>query len=43
VVQALATGYLWPNYGDAYPYVILVLVLVLRPQGLVRTVSGVRY
>jgi branched-chain amino acid transport system permease protein len=43
VAQALATGYLWPNYGDAYPYIILVLVLVLRPQGLVRTVSGVRY
>jgi branched-chain amino acid transport system permease protein len=43
IVQALATGYLWPNYGDAYPFVILVLVLALRPQGLVRRVTGVRY
>lgn len=43
IVQAMATAYLWPNYGDAYPFVILVLILALRPQGLVRTVTGVRY
>ena len=43
IVQALATTYLWPNYGDAYPFVILVVVLAVRPQGLVRMVTGVRY
>lgn len=43
VAQALATAYLWPNYGDAYPFVILVVVLAVRPQGLVRAVTGVRY
>jgi branched-chain amino acid transport system permease protein len=43
IAQALATGYLWHNYGDAYPYMILVVVLAVRPQGLVRMVGGVRY
>ncbi len=43
VFQALATAYVAPNYGDAYPFLILVLVLALRPQGLVRMVTGVRY
>jgi branched-chain amino acid transport system permease protein len=43
ITQQLATGYISPNYADAYPYLILVLVLIVRPQGLVRMVSGVRY
>jgi branched-chain amino acid transport system permease protein len=43
IAQALATAYLWPNYSDAYPFLILVIVLAVRPQGLVRMVSGVRY
>lgn len=43
VVQAMATGYLSPEFGDAYPFLILVLVLAIRPQGLVRSVTGVRY
>ena len=43
VIQALATAYVNPNYGDAYPFLILVIVLAVRPQGLVRMVSGVRY
>ncbi len=43
VFQALATAYIAPNYGDAYPFLILVLVLAIRPQGLVRMVTGVRY
>jgi branched-chain amino acid transport system permease protein len=43
VIQALATAYVAPNYGDAYPFLILVLVLAIRPQGLVRMVIGVRY
>jgi len=41
--QALATAYVNPNYGDAYPFLVLVLVLAIRPQGLVRMVTGVRY
>lgn len=43
VFQALATAYIAPNYSDAYPFLILVLVLAIRPQGLVRMVTGVRY
>jgi branched-chain amino acid transport system permease protein len=43
VFQALATAYVNPNFGDAYPFLILVIVLAVRPQGLVRMVSGVRY
>jgi branched-chain amino acid transport system permease protein len=43
VVQALATAYVSPDYNDAYPFLILVLVLAVRPQGLVRVVTGVRF
>jgi branched-chain amino acid transport system permease protein len=43
IAQALATAYIAPNYSDAYPFLILVIVLAVRPQGLVRMVSGVRY
>jgi branched-subunit amino acid ABC-type transport system permease component len=43
VAQALATAYVSPNFSDAYPFLILVLVLAVRPQGLVRMVTGVRY
>lgn len=43
LAQALATAYLWPNYSSAYPFLILVVVLAVRPQGLFRMVSGVRY
>jgi len=43
VAQALLGAYLSPGFIDAYPYLILVVVLALRPQGLVRMVSGVRF
>jgi branched-chain amino acid transport system permease protein len=43
IAQAMATAYIAPNYSDAYPYLILVIVLAIRPQGLVRMESGVRY
>jgi branched-chain amino acid transport system permease protein len=43
VAQALLGGYLFPNFTDAYPYLIIVIVLAIRPHGLVRMVSGVRY
>jgi branched-chain amino acid transport system permease protein len=41
--QALATAYISPSYSDAYPFLVLVLVLAIRPQGLVRVVTGVRF
>jgi len=43
VVQSLAAGYISPEWVDAYPFLILILVLAVRPQGLVRSVTGVRY
>ena len=41
--QSLATTYIAPNLRDAYPYFVLVLILAIRPQGLVKAVSGVRF
>lgn len=41
--QSIATAYVSPNYSDAYPFLVLVLVLAVRPQGLVKVVSGVRF
>ncbi|GAA1261930.1 branched-chain amino acid ABC transporter permease [Sphaerisporangium rubeum] len=43
MAQALLGAYLSPGFIDAYPFLILVVVLALRPQGLVRMVSGVRF
>jgi branched-chain amino acid transport system permease protein len=43
LAQALLGGYVSPDFVDAYPFLILVVVLAIRPQGLVRMVSGVRY
>ncbi len=34
LVESLAAGYLSSEYKDAYAFVILVLVLILRPQGI---------
>lgn len=41
--QSLATGYVSPDFSDAYPFLVLVLVLAIRPQGLVKVVRGVRF
>jgi branched-chain amino acid transport system permease protein len=43
IAQALLGGYVSPDFTDAYPFLILVVVLAIRPQGLVRMISGVRY
>jgi branched-chain amino acid transport system permease protein len=43
VAQALLGGYVSPAFVDAYPFIILMVVLAVRPQGLVRSVTGVRY
>lgn len=43
VAQALLGGYVSPDYVDAYPFLILMVALAIRPHGLVRSLSGVRY
>jgi branched-chain amino acid transport system permease protein len=43
VAAALAAGYISANYVNAYPYIILLIALIVRPQGLIRSVSGARY
>jgi branched-chain amino acid transport system permease protein len=43
IAQALLGRYLSPDYTDAYPFIILAVVLAIRPEGLVKGVSGVRY
>ena len=34
VLETLGAGYLWPEYKDAFAFLVLVLILILRPQGL---------
>lgn len=34
VLESLGAGYLWPEYKDAFAFVVLVLILIIRPQGL---------
>ena len=41
--QSLATTYIAPGFADGYPFLVLVLILAVRPQGLVRAVAGVRF
>jgi branched-chain amino acid transport system permease protein len=43
VVQQLLTGYVAPNLSEAYPYLILFVALVLKPEGLIRGSVRVRY
>jgi branched-chain amino acid transport system permease protein len=43
VVQQLLGGYVSPNWNEAYPYIILLVVLVFKPEGLVKATVGVRY
>ena len=42
VLENMVAGYLDSGYRDAVAFVVLVLVLVLRPQGLALRGSGVR-
>jgi len=32
---ALVGGYLWPEYADLLPYILMFVVIALRPEGLV--------
>jgi branched-chain amino acid transport system permease protein len=43
ILTQMATGYISPNYTDAYPFVILLVALILKPEGLVRGTTSVRY
>lgn len=42
VVEALAEGFLPSGWGDGVTYALLVVVLLVRPTGLVRAVTAVR-
>lgn len=41
--QAFGTAYVAPAFSDGYPFLVLVLILAIRPQGLVKSVTGVRF
>lgn len=43
VIQVLLVGYVSAAYSAAYPFLILLLVLVVKPQGLVAAVTSERY
>jgi branched-subunit amino acid ABC-type transport system permease component len=43
VAQQLLAGYVAPNLNEAYPFIILLVALVFRPEGLVKATVGVRY
>jgi len=34
ILESLGAGYLWPEYKDAFAFIVLVLILIIRPQGL---------
>lgn len=42
IIEALATGYLSSLYGESLELVALIIILVLRPEGLLRGASRVR-
>jgi hypothetical protein len=39
----LLAGYVAPNLNEAYPFMILLVALIIRPEGLVKATVGVRY
>jgi branched-chain amino acid transport system permease protein len=43
VIQQVLGGYVSPNWNEAYPYLILLVALMARPEGLVKATVGVRY
>src|SRR4051794_26891729 len=43
IVQQMLGGYVSHSYTEAYPYMILLVSLMIKPQGFVRGVTGVRY
>jgi branched-chain amino acid transport system permease protein len=43
VVTQLAGGYISSSWNEAWPYIILLAILIVRPEGLVKASVGVRY
>ena len=43
LAQQYLSGYLSPNYVEAYPFIILLVMLIIKPHGVVRGLAGVRY
>ncbi|MGE0877373.1 MAG: branched-chain amino acid ABC transporter permease [Acidimicrobiia bacterium] len=43
IAQQYLGGYVSHNYTEAYPFIILLVALVLRPEGVIRGAAGVRY
>ena len=42
LVQQLGGGYLSPDYAEVYPFVLMLLVIALRPQGVFGSEAGAR-
>lgn len=42
LVQQLGAGYLSPDYADIYPFVLMLAVIAVRPQGLFGSETGAR-
>jgi branched-chain amino acid transport system permease protein len=42
LVQQLGGGYLSPDYAEIYPFVLMLAVIALRPQGLFGSEAGAR-
>ena len=42
LLQQVVGGYLVPNYADTLPFVVLFIVIAIRPEGLSRTLGGAR-
>ena len=43
IATQLAGGYISSSWNEAWPYIILLGILVVRPEGLVKASVGVRY
>ena len=43
IATQMATGYISPNYSEAYPFLILLGALIIKPEGLIRGTTSVRY
>ena len=43
LAQQYLAGYFSASYVEAYPFLILIVVLVLKPEGVVKGLAGVRY
>jgi branched-chain amino acid transport system permease protein len=42
LVQQLGAGYMSPEYADIYPFVLMLAVIAVRPQGLFGSETGAR-